>query len=308
MKLRALIGRLFGAKGAVSPLAFGQGWFAPIREAFSGAFQANVVIDAPRDILAFSGVYACTTKIAGDVAKMRPKLVQEQDNGTCIELSRQSPFRAVLEKPNHYQNRIKFTQQWIVSKLIYGNAYALKVRDLRGVVTSLYILDAQRVKPLVTDDGGVYYELAPDALSGLPKTVTVPASEIIHDLMCPLFHPLVGVSPIYACGLSATMGNRIQKNSTGFFQNASRPSGALMAPGKLDPADAAELKRQWEENYSGANAGKTAILANGLTYLSISVPAHEAQLIEQLKWTIEDVTRCYHMPHYKIDGPIPANT
>jgi len=35
------------------------------------------------------------------------------------------------------------------------------------------------------------------------KNVVVPAREIIHDVMCPLFHPLIGVSPIYAAGYPA---------------------------------------------------------------------------------------------------------
>lgn len=282
------------------------GWYSLIRESFAGAWQAHVEVDAPKDILAFSGVFACVTKIAGDIAKMRPMLVADNPDGTCTEVPGESPFRAVLERPNHFQNRIKFVQQWVTSKLLHGNTYALKARDRRRMVVKLFILDPTRVTPLVTEDGDVYYKLSPDHLSGLKDSVVVPASEIIHDLMCPLWHPLVGVSPIYACGISATMGNRITRNSTNFFDNMSRPSGYLMAPGKLDAADAAELKRQWNENYGKGNLGGTAVLANGLTFKEGgSIPAQDAQLIEQLKWTIEDVARCYSMPAYKIGGALP---
>jgi HK97 family phage portal protein len=285
------------------------GWFSLVREAFAGAWQGHVQVDAPKDILAFSGVFACVTKIAGDIAKMRPMLVADNPDGTCTEIAAESPYRAVLEKPNHYQNRIKFVQQWVISKLLHGNAYALKARDARGLVRKLFILEPTRVTPLVTDAGEVYYRLATDHLSGLKDTVVVPATEIIHDLMCPLWHPLVGVSPIYACGVSATMGNRIQRNSTTFFDNMSLPSGFLMSPGKLDPADAAELKRQWNENYGKGNLGGTAVLANGLTFKEgAMIPPQDAQLIEQLKWTVEDVARCYHMPAYKIGGAIPPNS
>lgn len=285
------------------------GWFSLVRESFAGAWQGNVEVDAPKDILAFSGVFACVTKIAGDIAKMRPMLVADNPDGTCTEVEGESPFRAVLERPNHYQNRIKFVQQWVTSKLLTGNTYALKARDARGLVRKLFILDPKRVIPMVTDAGEVYYRLSPDNLSGISDEVVVPAPEIIHDLMCPLWHPLVGVSPIYACGVSATMGNRIQRNSTTFFDNMSRPSGYLIAPGKLDPADAAELKRQWNENYGKGNLGGTAVLANGLKFEPAgAIAADDAQLIEQLKWTIEDVARCYSMPAYKIGGTIPPNT
>jgi phage portal protein BeeE len=51
--------------------------------------------------------------------------------------------------------------------------------------------------------------------------------------MITFWHPLVGVTPIYACGAAATQGSRIQANSAKFFENMSRPSGQLTAPGEI---------------------------------------------------------------------------
>ncbi len=285
----------------------GGGWVNVVRESFGGAFQQNVVTDAPKEILAFSAVFSCVTVISSDIAKLRIKLVSEDDAGICSEV-RRSPWLAVLRKPNHFQNRIKFVEQWIVSKLLFGNTYVLKQRDARGVVTALYILDPQRVTPLVADSGDVYYQLSADHLAGLLGSVTVPASEIIHDMMVSLWHPLVGVSPIYACGISATMGNRIQANSTKFFNNMSRPSGSLTAPGTIDDETAGRLKAAWEENFGGQNIGRLAVLGDGLKYEAMTIAAADAQLIEQLKWTVEDVARCFHVPLYKLGGPAPVNS
>ena len=296
---------LVAKSGTLSAVTSSTGWFGLIRESFAGAWQRNVEVDAPRQILAFSAVYASVTIIASDIGKLRLKLVDEE-NGIAAEVRTGSPFLPVLRKPNHYQTRIKFVEQWIVSKLLYGNTYALKVRDARGLVTDLYILDAQRVTPLVAEDGSVYYTLAADHLSGLTEPVTVPAAEIIHDTMVSLWHPLIGVSPIYACGLSATMGNRIQGNSTKIFDNMSRPSGALSAPGAISDETAARLKAAWDENYGGQNFGRLAVLGDGLKYEAMTIPAGEAQLIEQLKWTVDDVARCFHVPHYKLGGPEPV--
>ena len=284
----------------------GGGWLGLIRESFAGAWQRNIEVDAPRAVLAFSAVFACTTVIAGDIGKMRIKLVDEDEKGIAKEIKTLSPFLPVLAKPNRYQTRIKFMEQWVVSKLLYGNTYVLKQRDGRGIVTALYILDSQRVTPLVADDGSVYYKLAADHLSQLGEAITVPASEIIHDRMICLWHPLVGVSPIYACGMSATMGNRIQGNSTKFFDNMSRPSGALTAPGTIADETAERLKAAWEQNYGGSNFGRLAVLGDGLKYEAMTIPAGEAQLIEQLKWTVEDVARCFHVPLFKLGGPEPV--
>lgn len=289
-----------------STVSGGGGWFNVIREPWGGAWQRNIEVDAPGQILAFSAVFSCVTIIASDIAKLRIKLVEEDEHGIATEL-KGSPFAPVLRKPNRYQTRIKFVEQWMVSKLLYGNAYALKGRDQRGIVTRLYILDARRVTPLVADNGDVYYQLSTDHLSGLTDAVTVPASEIIHDTMVCLWHPLVGVSPIYACGISATQGGRIQANSTKFFDNMSRPSGILTAPGPISDETAHRLKEEWNSNYSGANIGRTAVVGDGLKYEMMAIPAIEAQLIEQLRWTVEDVARCFHMPLFKIGGPVPAN-
>jgi hypothetical protein len=58
----------------------------------------------------------------------------------------------------------------------HGNVYALKQRDQRGIVTALYILDPQRVTPLITADGDVYYKLKGDQIADVWKAVTVPAA------------------------------------------------------------------------------------------------------------------------------------
>lgn len=305
--------RVFGfeitrTKGqTLSAVHSSRGWFGILRESFGGAFQEHVEVDAPKSILAFSGVFAPLTLIASDIAKMRVKLVEEDETGICTEVKKGSPFLQVLKKPNHFQNRIQFIEQWIISKLLYGNTYILKQRDARGVVVKQYILDAQRVTPMVTEGGDVYYQLSADHLSGLINTTTVPASEIIHDRMNCLWHPLVGISPIYACGMSATMGNRIQSNSAAFFQNMSRPSGMLTAPGTIGEETAARLKAHWEENFTGKNIGRLAVLGDDLKYQAMTIPAEQAQLIDQLKWTVEDTARCFHMPLFKVGGPVPAN-
>ena len=138
--------------------------------------------------------------------------------------------------------------------------------------------------------------------------VNVPASEIIHDLMNPLFHPLCGVSPLYACGLAATQGRRIQSQSSTFFENGANPSGILSTAGDVTDEQAATWKRQWTENFSGRNRGSVAILGAGMKYEKISMSADEAQMIEQLRWTAEDVARAFGVPLYKINaGPVPVS-
>lgn len=92
------------------------------------------------------------------------------------------------------------------SKLLHGNTYVLKRRNARGQVESLHILDPKSVKPLVSTEGGIYYQLRSSNLAVISEPVTVPAREIIHDRGMTPHHPLVGVSPLTAALLAATQG------------------------------------------------------------------------------------------------------
>lgn len=280
-------------------------WWPAIRESFTGAWQHNVEIRR-ESVMANHAVFACQTLIASDIAKLRIKLVAKDGAGIWSETS--SPaFSPVLRKPNGYQTRIQFIESWTLSKLQSGNTYVLKQRDARNVVVALHVLNPAMVTPLVADDGSVYYELKADKLSGVTDSVVVPAREIIHDRYNCLFHPLVGLSPIFANGLAATQGLAIQNTSTLLFQNGARPGGILTAPGEIGDETAARLKEYWDNNFTGEKSGKVAVLGDGLKYEAMAVKATDAQLVEQLKWSAEIIASTYHVPPYKIGvGAMPS--
>lgn len=288
-----------GRKKELSPVESGRGWWPIIRESFTGSWQRNISINVDT-VMSHHAVFACQTLIASDVAKLEARLVEETAEGIWVE-TKNPAYSPVLRKPNSYQNRIQFFESWVLSKLNRGNTYVLKQRDGRGVVTKLYVLDPSRCRPLVADDGSVFYELMTDTLSEIPQErLVVPAREIIHDRFNCLFHPLVGLSPIYANGLAATQGLAIQNNSTLLFQNGARPSGILTAPGDITEKTATELKAYWENNFSGNNAAKIAVLGDGLKYEAMTMNAVDAQVIDQLKWTAEVICSTYHVPPFMV--------
>lgn len=301
-----LFGFTIDREKAVSPVVENRGgWWPFVREYFPGAWQQNAPPISPESVLAHHAVFACQTLIASDIAKLRVKLVEQKD-GIWSEV-KNAAYSPVLRKPNTYQNRIQFFESWVLSKLQRGNTYVLKRRDNRNVVVGLYVLAPDLVTPLISDNGEVFYELRADNLSGVAERVVVPAREIIHDRFNCLFHPLVGLSPIFANGLAATQGLAIQNQSTILFQNGARPGGILTAPGNISDETAARLKAYWDANFSGSNAGKVAVLGDGLAYEAMAVKAVDAQLVEQLKWTAEVICSTYHIPPYKIGvGALPS--
>lgn len=280
-------------------------WFS-IMEAFPGAWQRNIEIKRD-NVLSFPAVFACQSLIATHIAKLPLDLYRTDADGIWVRADNPA-YSPVLRRPNPYQNTQQFIESWVISKFQSGNTYILKVRDNRRVVVAMYVLDPKLVMPLVSDDGTVFYQLSNDRLSGLQEgSIIVPADEIIHDRFNCMFHPLVGVSPLYAAGLAATQGLAIQSDSTLFFENGARPGGIISAPGAIDPADAGRIKEYWETNYSGNNAGRVAVLGDGLKYEVVKSKATDAQMIEQLKWSAETVCGIYRVPPYMIGvGARPA--
>lgn len=279
------------------------GW-TTIFESFAGAWQQDVRVDR-ETLLTFSPVFACVNAIASDVAKLPIQLTQR--TGNVWQPAAQN--LDVLRRPNSLQTRSQFYRQWMESKLLHGNTYALIERGSRGQVVELRVLDPHRVDPLVSEMGDVFYRLSgshdPFVSDPRAHAVIVPQREIIHDRGPTYSHPLIGLSPIRACNFAASQGVHIQKNSAKLFSNMSRPAGILTADGAISDETAKRIKSQWESGYSGDNYGKTAVLADGLKYQPIAVTPKDAELVEQLRWSAEDVCRAFGVPAARV-GVVPA--
>lgn len=284
-RLRSVFSRAVGPSSA---------WFPIVREPYTGAWQLNESLTA-ESALANPSVFGCVSRISQDIAKIAPPaLIEEDDDGFWTPV-RNPAYSPVLARPNRYQTPQQFYEQWVLSKLLAGNTYVLKDRDERGVVKALYILDPARVKPLVAPDGSVYYELQANELAGLTTDTAppvVPASEIIHDRWNCLWHPLVGVSPLYAMAGAVAQAKLIQDSGTAFFAKGGRPGGVLIAPTKLDPMTTQRIKA----DLANLKAGEVLVAELGMKWEPSATTAVDAQVIQQLGWTEETVAKCFGMP------------
>lgn len=288
-----------GKKSAstAQPIIGGDVWHT-IHEPSTGAWQRNQEIEVSKnDQMRHHAVFACISLITCDIGKLK---IKTKKNINGVSQTCDSNVKKLLAKPNEFQNWQQFVEAWATSKATSGNVYVWKVRNIFGDVWKLQILNPERTKPLVDPHGNVFYQVRKDRLFNLSEDVVFPASEIIHDRFNCFYHPLVGLSPITACALSASQGISIQRNAQSFFANESRPSGILTAPGAISETNSKELKDNWEKNYSKGGRGGTAVLSDGMTYVPMSVAAHDAQLVEQLKMSGEIVCTAFRVPAFKV--------
>lgn len=283
-----------------------RGWFHLIREPFTGAWQRNKE-ETRESLLAYPTLFACISRISTDIGKLPFELKRRDANGIW-RLTDNPAYSPVLRKPNHYQTAQQFREAWALSCLQHGNAYILKQRDNRGVVTKLHVLDPRRVKPLVADSGDVFYELASNELAqSVEDNIVVPAREMIHDREVAVFHPLVGVPPLSAAYWPAVKNLKILRNAATFFGNGANPGGILIAPGSISKETAERLSEHWNSNYSGENAGRVAVVGDGLKYEAMAENAADSQLVEQLRYSDEQICQPFGIPPFKVGiGTIPA--
>lgn len=299
------------AEKALTPISDWSGGWRRIFEPFAGAWQQNVE-EKRGTLLCYPTLYACLNRISQDMGKLPFVLKQEDSNG--IEKVVENPaYSPVLRKPNHYQTAQQFREAWILSKLLQGNAYILKLRDERNVVIKLFVLDPHRVQPMVSESGDIYYQINyPEATNLLPlsypaEQLTIPASEIIHDRLNCFHHQLIGVSPLCAAHWPAVKNLRILKSSSEFFANSAQPGGILTAPAGMTERDAQAIKDHWATNYSGQNAGKVAVIGADLKFTSFAMNSADSQLVEQMRYSDEQICQPFGIPPFKIGiGSIPA--
>lgn len=266
-----------------------------------GSWQRN--LNGPRagmELMAFSAVYGCVNTISSDIAKLPIEIFEVNLDDGARTLRRRDYYTELFRRPNQYQTGADFIQGFVQSYLLQGNTYAwISKRNGRGEPTELHVLNPYRVDPLITEQGQIFYRCGEDFLAGIKVGQVIPERDMIHHRL-PLLpgYPLIGVTPIFAAAASSALGLQILRESQQFFGNASRPSGLLSTDQHISKDLADRYKQDWDEAYRGQEFGKTALLGGGMKWQPLTITAQDAQLIEQLRYSIEDVARVFRVPPF----------
>lgn len=287
-----------------------------ISEPWTGAWQKNQE-EKRGDLLTYPTLYACIYRISADIGKLPFSLRQRDENGVWTEVTNPA-YDPVLKKPNGFQTPAQFREYWMLTKLIHGNAYILKRRNNRGSgenqgnVMELYVLDPERVLPMVSESGAVYYQLQTDNLNTLPdgypaENLIVPASEIIHDRCMTIHHPLIGVPPLAAAHWPALKNMKIMRSATEFFANNAQPGGLLTAPAGMSEKDAEAVQEYWTKNFTEGKSGKVAVIGADMKFTPFAMKSIDAQMVEQMRYSDEQICQPFGIPPFKVGiGTIPS--
>ena len=226
-------------------------------------------------------------------------------------------YQLLHNAPNPEMTSFMFRETLMSHLLIYGNAYAQIMRDEAGRVTALYPLLPNKIDVWRSNAGEIYYTYWRDgdeaaARSGGNRANTHPQyseraggivlrkDQVLH-IAGLSFNGLVGYSPIALAKNAVGMAIATENYGAGFFANGANPGGVLEHPSSIKAEGISKLRDAWEVIHKGAgNAGKVAVLEDGLKYHPISIPPEQAQFLETRKFQISEIARIFKVPLHMI--------
>ena len=245
-----------------------------------------------RTAMATSAVYACVRVLSETIASLPLHVYRRTGQGKEKAMDH-GLYYLLHDEPNPEMTSFVFRETLMGHLLLWGNAYAQIIRDGRGKVIGLYPLLPDRMEVGRTEEGELYYRYQKEGREYLLRR-----EEMLH-IPGLSFDGLVGYSPIAMAKNSIGMALATEEYGSRLFANDARPSVVLEHPGILK--DPAKIRESWNQIYRGSeNAHKVAVLEEGMSVKTLSMPPEQAQFLETRKFQIEEICRIFRVPPHLI--------
>lgn len=251
--------------------------------------------------LTFSAVYSCVRVLSESIGQLPVHVYKRESDGDRVHSMDHPISQIVNRQPSPIYTPFSFYSTMASNCLLWGNSYAVIERNGAMRPTRLDIIHPSLVTPMFDDNNNVFYEVRSDGLEKSPAK-RYDAKEIIHFRGFS-YDGINGISPIALHKDSIGLGMAAVEYGASFFGNGASLSGVLEHPSKLSKEASERLINSWNSKYQGsAQAGKTAVLEEGLKYKAISMPPDQAQFIATRKFSVEDVARIFRVPQHMIQN------
>lgn len=248
-----------------------------------------------------SAVYACVKVIAESIASL-PLHVYEHTEGGKEKAIKHPLYFLLHDAPNDEMTSFTFREMLITQLLLRGNAYAQILRNNAGKVLGVYPLKSASIT-VERDDSGelqyryrIYTEENPNFKD--KGEIILRRQDVLHIVGLG-FDGIQGYSPIAMARNAIGLSMACESFGSNFFANGARPSGILKTPTLIK--DPQKLQESWQSMYGGENAGKVAVLEQGMEYQQISMPPEDAQFLQTRKFQIAEIARIFRVPLHLIN-------
>lgn len=256
----------------------------------AGGFGGPMRAVSPQRAMQTSAVFACVRILAESLAQLPVKVLERDASGSVHEVT-QIPIADLLNvSPNSYQSGNQFREMGQAHCSLWGNFYAEKLKNKLGEVVGFYPLNAWGCNPRMVGVDKVY------DVNG----ITLHDDEVLH-IPALGYDGIKGLSPVALHRTSIGMTLAAEEFGAGFYANGTRLAGVLEHPQKLSDGAGTRLRNNFSDVYAGAaNAGKVAVLEEGMKFNALTMPLEDAQYIESRKFQVTDIARIYRVPPHMV--------
>lgn len=269
------------------------GWAPTPSSIVTSSVGVTVTDERARSVSAWT---AGIQTIARDMAGL--PFITYRRNGQGKDRAYDSPvYRILHDSPNPEMTAFVFREALQAHLLSWGNAYAEKELDGMGRVVRLWPLRPDRMTVGYDDDGYRTYDYTVRAGTA---AVRLPRERVFH-IPGLGFDGLVGYSPLRMARETLGASIALREYGNRVLQNDARPSVVLTHPNVVSDKAKANIRASWEATHGGfTNAGRMALLEEGITLTTVGFPPEDIQFIASQEWQVTEVARWLGIAPHKI--------
>jgi HK97 family phage portal protein len=257
----------------------------------AGTMYGNPAANAA---LASAAVWGCCRLISTSLASLPTDLIRITDAGK-EKAATDSLYPLLTQSPNPMMTMQQWLQPTLLGLMLYGNSFTW-VDRLNGEVVGLWPLNSARVTMVINGDGTISYYY----YDSIGRQTIFTDSEIIHFRMFTL-DGYFGLPVLVYHQMTFGLATASTTYATALYNNGGQPGGVLEYPGQLKQAQHDRIRASWTDIHSGpGNAGRVAILEEGMKYTPIGIPPEQLQYIEEQKFSVEQIARIFGVPPHLI--------
>lgn len=283
-----------------SPVRFENSTSGSAYEFFKGISTSgqNVTEKSSMEITA---VYACVRILSEAIASLPLGLYIDDEKGLKVKATDHPLYHLIHDEPNPEMTSFTFRETQMIHLLLWGNAYSQILRNGKNEIVALYPLMPDRMKVDRDEKGNLYYEYQKqdgDAPTAKGTIIRFKPEDILHVPGLG-FDGIIGYSPVAMAKNVIGMTQSCEEYGSKFFKNGAYPGGVLEHPGTLE--DPEKVRDSWNKAFGGSsNAGKVAVLEEGMKYQPISFSPEQSQLSATRAYQLNEIARIFRIPPHML--------
>ncbi len=248
----------------------------------------------PANALQLGAVYAAVRILSESVASIPIKLYKRK-NGGGADVERDHPASWVVrEQPNENTTSFSWRETGQGHLCTWGNAYSEIETNNKDEIIGLWGIRPDRVEPEFVGRSLVY-KIETDSAQ-----VRLPSRKVLH-IMNLGSSGYKGISPIQLQRESLGIGKAAERYAGTFFGNRMGFNGFVRHPETLTTEGREALIDGLERVHKGpSNSWRTAVLDEGMDWVSVGIPNDDAQLLETRTFQVQEVARWFRIPPHML--------